>query len=303
MTLAASDDAGSQLQWTSALTDWQVDPLTTAVVIAVGAMYMSRWRMARSRGRNAPVRRLLAFLSGLAVLLIAADSAIGTLDTTLFSVHMVQHILLLVVAPPLLARGAPVTLLLQTSGGTVRRRAMALVHSGPVSVMTHPLVAVAAFVVVLYMTHFTFIYDTALRSDVVHELEHAAYLTLGLLLWLPLVGADPMPRRLAPPLGMVMLAVVGPYMAILGLVIHGAEAPLFATHAARTAALGIDPLADQRVAGGIMWFAAPLLMVPSFLWLGITWARRDARRAAAGDRARARAAGPASDAMTPVWWR
>lgn len=292
-----------QLQWASAVTTWHVDPLPTALVLAAGVLYVVRWRSARARGLHTPRRRLTAFLSGLAVLLIAVDSMIGVLDTTLFSVHMVQHTLLLVVAPALLARGAPLTLALQTSGGAVRRRVIAVLHSSPVSAATHPLVTVAAFVVVLYVTHFTFIYDAALRDTLVHELEHAAYLTLGLLLWLPIVGVDPMPRRLAPPIGMLVLAVLGPYMAILGLVIHGAEAPLFATHAARTAGLGLDPLADQRIAGGIMWFGAPLLMIPSFLWLGLTWARRDQRRAAAADRVRARAAGPDADGMTPVWWR
>lgn len=297
----ATDVHELTLQWTSVFTEWHLDPLATVLFLLAGTEYVRRWRLVRTRGRNARVSRLAYFLSGIAVLLLATDSIVGILDTTLFSMHMIQHTMILVLAPPLLARGAPVTLVLQTSDGRVRRRVMSVLHAPVLQVVAHPLVAVIGFVVVLYATHFTFIYDAALRNDLVHELEHAAYLTLGVLLWFPIVGADPLPRRLPPPLGMLMLAVLGPYMAILGLIIHSADAPLFVTHATRTAALGMDPLVDQQIAGAIMWFATPLLTFPAFVLLGIAWARQDERRAVSRDRALARKRGP--DDMTPVWWR
>jgi putative membrane protein len=191
------------------------------------------------RTRGWPARRTAAFGAGVVALAIAL---LAPLDDTL-SGHMAQHLLLGLVAPLLLAAGAPVRLALAAS----RRRGWARhLHRLPL----RPALGWAAFTAVMLGTHFTGLYELALRDPLVHALEHLAYLTAGLLFWAPLLAVDPLPR---PPGAAARFAWLLAAMPAMGLV--GAKL-LRAT----VAYPSYPDLADQRTAAGVMWGAGSLLM-------------------------------------------
>ena len=125
------------------------------------------------------------------------QSPIERYDTTLFSVHMVQHLLIVMVAAPLLLIAAPVTLLLRVATPEARQRLiLPVLHSRLLRILTNPFVAWSLFAVVMWASHFTPLFDAALEDPFVHFLEHGLYLSTALLFWYPVIAADPGPNRL-----------------------------------------------------------------------------------------------------------
>ena len=176
------------------------DPAVVIALVSGVAYVRAAWRVRRDRGdRRFPRARGWQFLAGLAIALIALESPIDTASATSFSVHMVQHLLLTMVAAPLLVLGAPVTLALLSRSPANRRRLSAALTHPPLRSLSHPIVAWAAFFVVLWGSHLTGLFDASLRSDGVHALEHAAYLATAVLFWMPVVGRDPAPLGLSHP--------------------------------------------------------------------------------------------------------
>src|SRR5580693_1747929 len=145
------------------LLDWQLPPVAGSVLVASAAAYVWGVERLRRRGRSWPAARSASFAGGLAVLAVALCSGLAHYDTTVFSLHMVQHLLLAMAAPPLLALGAPVTLALQAGSRTVQRRLLAVLHSWPVAVITHPLVAWTLMGGSLVVLYFTSLYALSLR--------------------------------------------------------------------------------------------------------------------------------------------
>src|SRR6185437_13457810 len=140
-----------------------------------------------------PTRRTAAFVAGLACILIALDSGIDAYDERLLSVHMVQHMLLLLVAPLLLLSGRPVILALRALPARRRRALAAILYR--MAVLTRPLVCLAVFSAVVVATHLPAFYEATLRHPALHDAEHALYLLAGVLLWWPLLDADPVPAH------------------------------------------------------------------------------------------------------------
>jgi putative membrane protein len=157
-----------------------------------------------------------------------------------------------------------------------RRRLAAWLHSRPLTALTSPVGSLAAFSVVLVVTHVPAGYGLALRNDVAHVGEHALYLVAALLMWAPLLGVDPLPHRVGPrtrraclAAGMVPMLVVGAWLGLAAGVVY----PHYAT----------DALHDQRVAAVIMWAGAvPAFLVPALvrrtsrLRTEPAWSRRSA---------------------------
>src|SRR4029079_1078598 len=225
------------------------------------------------------------FRGGRAGNAIALMSGIERYDTTLFSVHMAQHLLLLLVAPPLIALAAPITQLLRAASPTVRNRVLLpILHSRPVAVLAHPIVAWLTFGLVLWVTHFSPLFDIALEDPGAHELEHAAYLAAALLFWCPVVGLDPAPRRMGYPARLLYLLLQLPLNSFLGMALLFADAPLYPHYATLGSPYGITALADQQLAGGIMWFAGDIAFIGAILALVAGWMRHEQRDAPAAER-------------------
>jgi putative copper resistance protein D len=227
-------------------------------------------------GNPVPRRRLWAWLAGLAVLLIALQSPIERYDTTLFSVHMVQHLLLMMVAAPLLLLAAPVTLLLRVVRPPVRRGwVLPVLHSRPVRFLAFPVVAWVVFALVTWAAHFTPLFDAALENSIVHYGEHALFLGAALLFWWPALGVDPTPWRL-PQAGRIGYLALGmPLNTFLALAIFSATSVLYPHYATLQRDWGMSALEDQAWAGGIMWVGGDLVFLVALVGAVGAWLRAE----------------------------
>jgi cytochrome c oxidase assembly factor CtaG len=277
---------------TRVLTAWTFNPTVVAGLVGSGALYLRGvwrvWRVRRSDRRLA--HRAACFLGGLAVLYVALQSPLDAYADVRLSVHMVQHLLLTMVAAPLLVLGAPVTLVLRAATPAFRRRwVVPLLRSRPVRQLTAPVVSWAQFALVLWVSHFSPLYEAALRSNAVHAMEHLLYIASAILFWSPVVGVDPSPKRLSHPARLLYLFLAMPQASFLGLAMWGTSRILYPSY---QAALGPAALADQRLAGTIMGSAGMLVMVPALGMVLLDWLAREERAAASADGvSRARAAG------------
>ena len=286
--------------WT-ALTQWSFDPLVTTTILIPLVAYLAAVRRidAEHPANPVPRRRVAAWLGGLAVMALALCSSIDVYSQLLFSVHMVQHMLLVFVAAPLLCLGAPVTVLLRVATHEQRTGTiLPLLHSRVLTWLTHPLVDWSLLTAVMWIAHFSPLYELALENSWVHAGEHALFLAAGVLFWWPVVGADPGPRPLSYPvrLGYVMLQM--PQNAFLGLTIFTANHVLYPYYAQLGLSWLPDPLADQALGGGLMWVAGDLMFLMPVLLVVAAWLRDEERRGRLYDeevdRRQAAAVGPVS---------
>lgn len=271
----------------SLLLDWTFAPLPTlAMGIAVGWwMWAVRRVDARHPANPVPRRRTAAFLLAMVALAFALISGIERYDTTLFSVHMVQHVLLVLVVAPLIALAAPVTLILRLSSPSTRRRwILPILHSRPMRVLAFPVVAWLIFAGVMWTSHFSSLFNLALEDPLVHDLEHGLFLISALLFWWPAVGLDPAPWRIGYPARIVDVFMQMTQNTFLAVVILNTTGVLYPHYSTLGRPYGIDPLADQRLAAGVMWIAGDLIFLAAIMLLVAGWMRADARGQPRADR-------------------
>jgi putative copper resistance protein D len=190
--------------------------------------------------------RTVGFLSGCGVIVVG-----GSLPGSSFTAHMTEHVALGMVAPILLALGAPITLALQASHGPTSRTLRRALHHRLVAVVTHLLTAWMLFGVTLVALVFSPLLEWSVREDVVHVMVHAHFLLVGSLFATTLIAIDPIPRAL--PYGARLLAVLFavPFHAIVGVALLTANKPLFPS---------VYPsLSDQRSAAAVLWSSGELL--------------------------------------------
>src|SRR5215470_16015678 len=269
------------------LTAWAYDPVPTigAGVAALG-YFAARQRL--SSGPDAAwVRshagrgRVICFCAGLLAIVVAVNGPPDALSGVSFSAHMVQHLLLQLVAPPLLLLGAPLSLLLRANPPWLPRRVLVpVLRSRAVRVLAHPVTALALFTVVLVGSHLTAFYNLTLEHEWLHDLEHAAYLVTALLFWWPAIGVDPAPHRLSYPGRLLYLLLDMPIMAFLGLAIANSSRVLYPYYATHLPPWGASALQDQGVAGTIMWIAGTFTMIPAMAVVFLRWLDEDARKQA-----------------------
>ncbi len=255
---------------------WEFAPLVSAALLLAAAAYLAgTWRVAarrpasqRGAGRNPgrrrpagrwPAWRTLAFLAGLAVIAVATQGSPGVYDDTLFSAHMVQHLLLIMVAPPLLVLGRPVTLLLHAAPPPLHRRVRRAVRTGLVTAVSRPAVATAAYCAVVTATHLPPVMDLVLRNPVAHDAEHLLYLASGYLFFLAVVGSEPVRWRVGLLGRYLMLLIVMPVDTLVGVVLMTAPREIYLGYAAGGAA-GPGLVSDLHTGGLIMWLGSDLVM-------------------------------------------
>jgi putative copper resistance protein D len=145
-------------------------------------------------------------------------------------------------------------------------------------------VAALTFAVVVWGSHFTALFELALEDQGVHEIEHVAYLAAAMLFWWPVIAADPARTRMAFPVRALYLLVQVPVNSFLGMAFVFAPAPLYAHYAALGSPYGIDALADQQAAGGIMWLAGDVVFIAGILGIIAAWMRHEQRDEPAAER-------------------
>ncbi|PWU48159.1 cytochrome c oxidase assembly protein [Micromonospora globispora] len=285
-TLAAGDEAvPPPFTVARIFTETRLDSwLALGLVIAAGLYVYGVYRL-RLRGDRWPVVRTVCFLGpGLGGIASVTVSGLDAYDTALLSAHMVQHMVLSMVAPIFLAVGAPVTLALRTLPVRPRKRLLAIVHSRIARVYSFPLVAFAIFVVNPFALYFTDLYRFTLEHAWAHELVHAHFIATGCVFFWPLLGLDPLPGRWPYPARALLMLLSVPFHTVLGLTIMQSTT-LFAGDWYPSLHLSwSDPWKDQVVAGGILWAGGEFVSVTMLAVLVVQWVKQSEREARRVDR-------------------
>jgi putative copper resistance protein D len=270
--------------WSSLLGGWTLDPLFV-VTVAAGALYLAGVRRLATRGRTWPRARSVAFGAGLAVLVVATQSGFAQYDRTLFSYHVVQHVLLGMIAPLLLVLGAPVTLALQAARRPAQLRMLRFFHSRPVTACTHPAMIWVAFAATLVVLYFTGLYELSLRNGAVHAMVHAHFVVVGALFMGYVVGLDPFAARFGHGARLLYVFLLLPFHAFLGVALLGSDRVLASGwYSSVVRTWGPSPIDDQRVGAGILWAAGELVGVVALGVVAYQWMRHEERVGARLDR-------------------
>jgi cytochrome c oxidase assembly factor CtaG len=254
---------------------WQFAPVVTGFAVVACGLYL--WGVLRVRRRHParpwPLWRTALFLGGLAVVVIATESGIGSYDDVLFWDHMVQHLLLLMVAPPMLVVGQPATLLLHASRNPLHTWTKKLLRSRVVTWLTWPPFTVALYVAVIVGTHLTGFMNLVLSDDAVHEGEHVLYLVAGYLYFLPLVGREPIRWRVSYPIRIFLLFIAMPVDAFTGLVLGSEGGNPFPGLAQGRPGWAPSPIDDVHIGGAVMWVGGAGIMFVLLMTVFFAWSR------------------------------
>jgi putative membrane protein len=253
--------------------------------VLLGGFLLAAWAYWRGQtsGPRRPVDswRARCFTVALVALGLALLSPLDALSNALASAHMVQHLLLLLVAAPLLALSAPSSAILRGSPLAVRRasgrwrRRLGLTH-GNLAVLRHPAAVWLLQVGVLWFWHAATPYDAALDNEFLHLLEHASFLVTAVLFWHAVIGIRGA-ARVSGGLGVLLVFAMAMQSVFLSVLLTFARTPWYSGYATTTASWGLDPLTDQQVAGVIMWIPAGGIYLTAALVLLVTWIRATER--------------------------
>ncbi|MFF3751902.1 cytochrome c oxidase assembly protein [Streptomyces sp. NPDC002018] len=245
----------------------------------------------RRRGDAWPVGRTVAFVLGVLTVALVMCTSLNDYGMVMFSVHMVQHMVISMVSPILLLLGAPVTLALRALPVAGRGRKgprellLAVLHSRYVRIITHPAFTIPLFIASLYGLYFTPLFDFLMGSRAGHIAMMVHFLAVGLVFFWPIMGIDPGPHRPGHLLRMLELFAGMPFHAFFGIALMMATEPMVAAYRDPPGSLGIDALSDQNAAGGIAWAFSEIPSVLVLIALVYQWYRSEQRQARRSDRA------------------
>jgi putative membrane protein len=241
------------------INDWNFDPLEISVLALVGALYWRRAATLAYRGRPVPTARIAAFAAGLLTLFIALESPIDTIgEERLFSVHMLQHLLLGDVGALLLVLGLDGRLLRPL----LRFR---VVHH--LRVLAHPLVALPLWAVNFCLWHVPVFFDAALRNDWIHALQHTSFVAFGMLMWAALLEPLPGPAWFSAPWKIPYVLGMWLVMLVLSQVFIWSNHVYYAPYTHDPTLWGVSRLADQKAGGGVMLVESIFTMLPALVWV------------------------------------
>src|SRR3954469_20074404 len=264
-----------------------------AVLLAVG-YGVGLWRLQRRRVRW-PVLRTVSWLAGCASLFYVTASGLQAYSMGLFSLHMVQHMVLTMICPLLLLLGAPVTLALRAlpavpgPAGMPRRLLLTGLHSRLAQAVASPLFTVPLFIVSLYGVYFTPVFDDLMSTVPGHTVMLLHFLVTGLLFFGPILAIDPWPRRTGHGGRVLELLLPAPFHAFFGVIVMMSNTVLLTSFLDPPASWRIDPLYDQGAAGGIAWSFGEFPTVLVLAVVFFSWSRSEDRANRAADRAHDRA--------------
>lgn len=254
----------SAFSW-SHLDQWEFDLVPTALLVLAGALYL----LAAARV-HWPASRRTFFTSGLVVTFLAVESVVGVYDDSYFSDHMVQHLLLIMVAAPLFALSAPLDLAYAAGGHRLRE-----ILDGPVMrLVTHPLFAFALYFAFIPLTHLTSLFNVALEHQWLHNLEHVGFLVVGYLFFRSAFGIE-RGRTLHPGLRLVFIMAAVPVDTVTGLALAMSSHNPFSYYrvTAPTGASATWILSNVKLGGAIMWIGGDALMLLACIPIAIAWVR------------------------------
>jgi len=275
-------------------TQWDSSPfalVTLAVVLVVAAWYVqSVWALS-ARGRSWSGMRTTSFLCGLVLVDLAFQSPVATFTMGYFEAHMIQHLLLMVTAPPLLALGAPMTLALQTSGRRTKVRLLRVLNSRAFRWWSHPLPTAAMY----YLAMFAFFLTSAVQVAMTHmwlmDAVNVLFLVASMHFWWPIVGVDYIPHW---PMGhgmkMVALLIGVPIESFLALALLSSTRPVATMYT----------VPSTHAGAAILWVGAEAFTFLALIPVFVQWLRVEGRRTARIDAELDAAYAAAGTTLTPV---
>ena len=241
---------------------WNLAPPVVLGIVLAASTYGLGVVALRRSGHGPGPRRVLYFYAGLVVVTVSLVSPLDALSTTLFSAHMVQHLMLILIAAPLLVLGAPVLPVMMVLPRTVRRISRTIERAPVVDAVSravmNPVVVLALHSIALWAWHLPSPYQAALGDDVLHGGEHVTFVATAMLFWALVIGSRGR-RRLGHGPAILLTFVTALQSAALGVVLTFASTVLYPVHASRTQAWGLTALEDQQLAGAIMWIPAGVI--------------------------------------------
>ncbi|HZG05999.1 MAG TPA: cytochrome c oxidase assembly protein [Streptomyces sp.] len=244
----------------------------------------------RRRGDAWPAGRTVAFALGVLTVALVMCTGLNDYGMVLFSVHMVQHMVISMLSPILVLLGAPVTLALRALPAAgrghrgPRELLVALLHSRYMRVITHPGFTIPMFIASLYALYFTPLFDFLMGSQAGHTAMMVHFLAVGLVFFWPIMGVDPGPNRPGYVMRMLELFAGMPFHAFFGIALMMAAEPMVETYAHPPASLGVSALSDQHAAGGIAWAFSEIPSVIVLIALVFQWYFSEQRQARRNDR-------------------
>jgi putative copper resistance protein D len=271
------------LTWSRAFTAWTAHPLLLGLAGLAVLGYLVAVQALNSRHPRArwPRRRTVAFLAGVGVVVFAVCGGPGVYGEVLFWVHMVRHLLLIMVAPWLLALGYPVTLALRATRGSTHRRLRAVLRSAPVTVATNPLVITAAYLVVVAGVHLTGFMQAMAEHPVLGPVENAAYLVAGCLFCSAFLTDEPSRWDRPYPIRLFLGFVAMMADTIVGVILLQTATVPWPAYAQPHRGWGPSPLEDLHWGGAVMWIGGDGLMLAMMTVQAVRWLT-DPRAQAAG---------------------
>lgn len=249
----------------SLLTSWTLDPLQLAAIALVAAAYAIRARTLARRGQAVPRVRLALFALGIALLVIAVASPVARIgEEQLFSFHMTQHLLLGDLAPLCLLAGLT---------GPLLRPILALPGVMHLRALANPLVAFPIWAANLVVWHVPTVYEAALESSGLHALEHVAFFSAGIVLWLPVLETLPAPEWFGTGAKLGYIVGVRLVATAIGNVFVWGGSPFYDVYETGDDFLGLSPEADQSLAGSLMMLEGSLVTIVAIAWLFLRMAQ------------------------------
>ncbi len=269
------DEALPPFGWLQVAGRWQFAPVVTGFVVVAAGLYV--WGVLRVRRRHParpwPLWRTLLFLGGLGAIVIATQSGIGRYGDVLFWDHMIQHLLLLMVAPPMLVVGQPATLLLHASRNPLHTWTKKFLRSHAVTWITWPPLGIALYAGTIIGTHLTSFTNLVLVNETARDAEHVLYLVVGYLYFLPLIGREPIRWRVSYPSRIFLLFLAMPVDAFTGLVLGSESGNPFPNMAHQRPSWAPSPISDVHIGGAIMWVGGAGIMFALMMTVFFAWSR------------------------------
>lgn len=270
---------------------FSADPFFLIGCVLAVVLYAYAVLRLRRRGDGWPVSRTVFFVVGVLTIALVMCTRLNDYGMVMFSVHMVQHMVISMLSPILLLLGAPVTLALRALPVAGRGRKgprellLMLLHSRYMKIITHPAFTIPLFIASLYALYFTPLFDFLMGSTAGHLAMMVHFLAVGLVFFWPIMGIDPGPHRPGYLMRMLELFAGMPFHAFFGIALMMASEPMVKVYENPPASLGIDALSDQNAAGGIAWAFSEIPSVLVLVALVFQWYRSEQRTAKRSDRA------------------
>jgi putative membrane protein len=264
----------------------QFDFVPVAMIVVALVLYLCAARRNNVLHPRHPwsVGKTVAWIGALVTTGIAIFSFVGVYDGELFWDHMIQHVILIMVAAPLYAIASPLDLAWRSSSGLAHTVVAECLRSRVAKLFGHPIVAFCLYAVLIPLTHLTSWYNLTLEHESVHNAEHLAFLVVGYLFWRQIFGSDPNVYRLHPALQFFYLFLAIPIDTFTGLSLAGESHEIFPAYVATHRTWGPSYVTDLHVGGDIMWVVGDTLMLWPMIPVALRWMHMDERKAARIDR-------------------